>query len=170
MSANSPAPDRTLILMRHGKAGYSESATDHERPLTTRGRREAGLAGEWLRSNQPTIDAVLCSSARRTRETLEATRIDAPTRVVDGLYGAYPGRVLEEIAQIEPAVRTLLVVGHAPGMPLTALDLADDLDTGAARLIREKFPTSALAVLTVPCEWDELTSRAALLTTLHIPR
>ncbi|MEV0948111.1 histidine phosphatase family protein [Rhodococcus sp. NPDC049939] len=170
MPENAPAPDRTLILMRHGKSGYPTGAADHERPLTSRGWREAGLAGEWLRSTHPPIDTVLCSTARRTRETLEATRIDAPTRFADELYGADPERVLEQIVQIEPAVRTLLVVGHAPGMPLAALDLTDDFDGEAARLIREKFPTSALAVLAVPCGWDELTSRAASLTTFHVPR
>ncbi|WP_072690621.1 SixA phosphatase family protein [Rhodococcus marinonascens] len=170
MPANSPAPARTLILMRHGKSGYSEGATDHERPLTSRGREDAGAAGEWLRSTQPPIDAVLCSTARRTRETLEATRVDAPTRFADELYGAYAAKVLAEIARIEPSVRTLLVVGHVPGMPLTALDLADDLETAAARVTREKFPTSALAVLTVACDWDELTSNGASLTTFHVPR
>jgi len=75
-----------------------------------------------------------------------------------------------EIVRVEPSVRTLLVVGHVPGMPSTALDLAGNPDTGEADLMREKFPTSALAVLTVPCDWDELTSSAASLAAFHVPR
>jgi phosphohistidine phosphatase len=55
-------------------------------------------------------------------------------------------------------------------MPTTALDLAGNPDTGDAVAIREKFPTSALAVLTVPCSWAELTSSSASLTTFHVPR
>ncbi len=99
-----------------------------------------------------------------------ATRVGAPARFAEELYGAYPSEVLMEIVRIEPSVRTLLVVGHVPGMPSTALDLAGNPDTGDADLMREKFPTSALAVLTVPCEWDELTSSAASLATFHVPR
>ncbi|KAF0961960.1 hypothetical protein MLGJGCBP_04904 [Rhodococcus sp. T7] len=87
-----------------------------------------------------------------------------------GIYGAYPSEVLTEIVRIEPSVRTLLVVGHAPGMPSTALDLSGNPDTGDANRMREKFPTSALAVLTVPCDWDELTSSAASLAAFHVPR
>ncbi|RZK95310.1 MAG: histidine phosphatase family protein [Rhodococcus sp. (in: high G+C Gram-positive bacteria)] len=170
MAPHSSSRTRTLILMRHGKSAYPEGVADHERPLAPRGRKQAGLAGEWLRSTQPPIDAVLCSTARRTRETLEATRVGAPARFAAELYGAYPSEILLEIVQVEPSVRTLLVVGHVPGMPSTALDLAGNPDTGDANLMREKFPTSALAVLTVPCEWDELTSSAASLATFHVPR
>ncbi|MBC2639323.1 MULTISPECIES: histidine phosphatase family protein [unclassified Rhodococcus (in: high G+C Gram-positive bacteria)] len=170
MASHSSSRTRTLILMRHGKSAYPEGVSDHERPLAPRGRKQAGLAGDWLRSTQPPIDAVLCSTARRTRETLEATRVGAPTRFAAELYGGYPPEILLEIAQVEPSVRTLLVVGHVPGMPSTALDLAGNPDTGDANQMREKFPTSALAVLAVPCEWNELTSSAASLATFHVPR
>ena len=69
---------RTLILMRHGKSAYPDDVADHERPLAPRGLREAGLAGQWLRDTQPPIDAVRCSTALRTRQTLDATGITAP--------------------------------------------------------------------------------------------
>ena len=64
---------RTLVLMRHAKSDYPAGVPDHERPLAPRGTREAGLAGDWLREHAPAIDAVLCSSAVRTRQTLERT-------------------------------------------------------------------------------------------------
>ena len=69
---------RTLVLMRHAKSDYPDGVTDHDRPLAARGDREAGLAGDWLRETAPTIDAVLCSTATRTRQTLERTGIVAP--------------------------------------------------------------------------------------------
>ncbi|HXO47768.1 MAG TPA: histidine phosphatase family protein, partial [Mycobacterium sp.] len=83
--------DRTLVLLRHAKSAYPDGAADHERPLAPRGQREAGLAGDWLRTHLPTIDAVLCSTATRTRETLARTGIDAPIRYVERLYDATAG-------------------------------------------------------------------------------
>ncbi|MFZ2174858.1 MAG: histidine phosphatase family protein [Rhodococcus sp. (in: high G+C Gram-positive bacteria)] len=170
MPSHRSAPHRTLILMRHGKSAYPEGVADHERPLAPRGLRQAVSAGEWLRSTQPAIEAVLCSTAVRTRETLQATGVGAPVRFAGELYGAYPPEILAQIVRVDPSVRTLLVVGHEPGTSSAALDLSGWPDTADADRMREKFPTSALAVLTVPCEWGELTSGGASLTTFHVPR
>ena len=109
--------------MRHAKSDYPEGVGDHERPLADRGIREAGLAGEWLRANFPVIDAVLCSSATRTRQTLGRTAVDAPTEFLDRLYGASPGEVIDEIKKVGDDVSTLLVVGHEPTMRHLALGL-----------------------------------------------
>ena len=84
------AAPRTLVLMRHGKSGYPPGVADHDRPLADRGRREAALAGEWIRSEDLRVDAVLCSTATRTRETLERTGISAPTTFLDEIYGGSP--------------------------------------------------------------------------------
>lgn len=162
--------NRTLVLMRHGKSGYPEGVADHDRPLAERGEIEAALAGDWLRAEQPPIDTVLCSTSVRTRQTLAATGIDAPTQFLERLYGAYPAEILTDISEVDESVRTLLVIGHAPGMPSTALDLAGNPDSADARAIREKFPTSALAVLSVEGDWADLTSGAASLVTFHVPR
>ena len=144
---------RTLLLLRHAKSDYPPGVADHERPLAPRGEREAKLAGDWLRAHAPAVDAVLCSTATRTRETLARTRIDAPVNYVDRLYDATPGTVIEEINSVEsrfgPDVETLLVIGHEPTMSSVALGLAteDGSNTTAAERISTKFPTSAIAVL-----------------------
>src|SRR6478752_3246036 len=90
-------PDRTLLLLRHAKSGYPDGVPDHERPLAPRGVREAGLAGDWIRANAPGVDAVLCSTATRTRETLARTGIHAPTQFVDRLYDSTRGLTLDVI-------------------------------------------------------------------------
>ncbi len=72
---------RTLVLLRHAKSDYPGGVADHDRPLAPRGIREAGLAGDWLRAELPAIDAVLCSTATRTRQTLERTGIEAPVQL-----------------------------------------------------------------------------------------
>lgn len=170
---------RTLILLRHAKSDYPDGVADHDRPLAARGRREAGLAGDWLRSEAPLelpVQAVLCSTAARTRETLARTGVDAPVHYADRLYGATPGALIDVINSTEGAfefdIRTLLVVGHEPAISQVALGLsgAPGSNEAAAERISTKYPTSAMAVLRVVGPWGDLELGAAALTTFYIPR
>jgi phosphohistidine phosphatase len=162
---------RTLVLMRHAKSDYPDGVPDHERPLATRGVREAALAGEWLQANAPLIDAVLCSSATRTRQTLERTGVPAPVSYLERLYGASPGDVIDEINKVGDDVATLLVVGHEPTTSHLALGLAGPgSDRDAAEQVARKYPTSAIAVLQVPGSWSGLQLSGAELVSFHVPR
>ncbi|MGV0745556.1 SixA phosphatase family protein [Mycolicibacterium sp. XJ870] len=160
--------------MRHAKSDYPDGVADHDRPLAPRGVREAGLAGDWIRANAPTIDAVLCSTATRTRQTLERTGIAAPVEYVDRIYDATPGTVIDEINGVESRfgteLATVLVIGHEPAMSAVALGLADGTNTTAAESISLKFPTSAIAVLHPAGTWRELALGGAGLVTFHVPR
>ena len=60
---------RTLVILRHAKAANPEGVADPDRPLTSRGHADAAAAGAWLAHRDLQPDLVLCSSARRTRET-----------------------------------------------------------------------------------------------------
>lgn len=157
--------------MRHAKSGYPEGFADFDRPLSDRGRREGPLAGEWIRARIGGIDAVLCSGAARTRETLQVTGIDAPTTYADQIYEASPGDILAQIAETSDDVRRLLVIGHAPGIPSTVAALASDgSNVDALRDLRTKFPTSAIAVLEFTGAWTDLTTTGARLTDFEVPR
>lgn len=167
---------RTLLLLRHAKSDYPPGVADHDRPLAPRGIREAALAGDWLRAHAPAVDAVLCSTATRTRETLERTRIDAPTEFVDRLYDATAGTVIDEIngvsSRFDREVATLLVIGHEPTMSAVSLGLAtaEGSNNAAAERISEKFPTSSIAVLRTGDDWSQLALNGATLVTFHVPR
>lgn len=167
---------RTLLLLRHAKSDYPPGVVDHDRPLAPRGEREAALAGDWMRAHTPAIDAVLCSTAARTRDTLARTRIDAPAKYVNRLYDATPGAVIEVIngvaSQFGDDVETLLVIGHEPAMSAVALGLAtaDGSNTAAAERISAKFPTSAIAVLRTGKPWDQLALNGAALVEFHVAR
>lgn len=158
---------RTLVLMRHGKSGYPPATSDHDRPLADRGRREATLAGEWLHRDGVSVDLVICSTATRTRETLQYTGIDAPVVFVDEIYGGSPFEILEALrVHVGDDVDTALVVGHSPGMPDTALLLDPEGDI-------DRFPTSAYAVLDIASEWGEIgtdLNPANKLRLMQIPR
>jgi phosphohistidine phosphatase len=162
----------TLLLLRHAKSDYPAGVPDHDRPLAPRGVREAGLAGDWLRANTPEIDAVLCSTATRARQTLERTGIDAPVNFERRLYGADIETMIDEIAGVDEEVGTLLVVGHEPTISETAMGLAgaDGSDAGALDRLSAKYPTSAIAVLRVAGRWSALQPGGAALIGFHVPR
>src|SRR5580698_5846089 len=80
-------PTRLLILLRHAKSAWPEDIPDHERPLAPRGRRDAPAAGGWLRKSDHVPDRVLCSTARRARETWQ---------LAEEKLSAHPATVFEE--------------------------------------------------------------------------
>ena len=166
------AQHRSLVLLRHAKSAYPTGVPDHDRPLAERGVREAALAGDWLRANLPAIDAVLCSTATRARETLARSGIDAPVRYAEQLYGATPGTVIEQINRVPDDINTLLVVGHEPTISEVAIVLAgaDGTDTVALERISTKFPTSAIAVLRVVGRWEQVEPGSAAVVDFHVPR
>ena len=136
---------------------------------------EAALRDEirtWLRANLPAVDGVLCSTATRARETLAHSRIDAPVRYAERLYGATPGTMIQEINRVSDEITSLLVIGHEPTISEVAIVLAgaSGTDTAAVEGISSKLPTSAIAVLRVAGRWEQLEPGGAALATFHVPR
>ncbi|MEP6560150.1 MAG: histidine phosphatase family protein, partial [Nakamurella sp.] len=159
---------RTLILMRHAAA--AGAARDEERPLTAGGRLAAAEAGEWIRSTLPRVDTVLCSIAVRTRQTLAALAIDAPADYLDELYNGGVDDIGQQIGLVPDACTTVLVVGHAPGIPATAHRLAT-FEGAQTPLIDELryFSAGALAVLRTAARWNELVNTGGELITVRHP-
>lgn len=164
---------RTLVLLRHAHAGHPGGVRDHDRPLTEAGRADAAVAGEWLRAHLEPVQEILCSTATRTRQTALATGLDAPARLDVGLYDASPEDVLSRVRATDAAVHTLLVVGHAPGVPSLAAQLIDSGTADGRRAADEllgHFPTAALAVLRFDGPWAELADGRAQLALFHLAR
>jgi phosphohistidine phosphatase len=128
------------------------------------------VAGDWLRANLPAIDAVLCSTATRARETLAHTGIDAPVRYAGRLYDTVPGTVIDEITHFDDDVAVLLVVAHEPTLTQVALGLSDGSNTAAAERISTKYPTSAMAVFRLTGSWKSVELGSAELVDFHVPR
>lgn len=147
-----------LHLLRHAKAAeFSPGRTDHQRPLTERGHAQAAALGEYLRDSGIRIDQVLCSTATRTRETLAGLGLGAPVEFSDAVYQASPDELLAEIAAMPPG--SLLVIGHAPGIPGLAHQLAGPgSDPTALEAIDGRYPTATLATLDTDADWAGLDS------------
>ena len=162
---------RTLILMRHAKSGYPGGVRDHDRPLADRGRSEAHLAGEWLRAEVAPVDEVLTSTSVRTQQTIAALLIDAPVRLAATIYDAAPADILAQIRLTASTVTTLLVVGHGPGIPGLAMELAGPTsDPAASDALHARFPTSAMAVLESEVDWEQTDFGDCRLVAFQIPR
>ena len=112
---------RRLILLRHAKSDWSEPGkADLGRPLNPRGREAAVLIGEYMMKHHLVPDRAVVSTAERTRETwsLVAGAFKQPPKgSFDArLYEAPPELLLDVIKETKPAIHTLLVIGHNPGL------------------------------------------------------
>jgi phosphohistidine phosphatase len=140
---------RTLHLLRHAKSSWDdETLTDHERPLSPRGIRDAKRIAKHLGTLGAPPDVVLCSSAVRTRQTLDLVKSslgEAAVHVEEGLYGASAEALLERLHAIPDSAHSALVIGHNPGLEQLVLLLAAPGPLRAE--VTTKFPTSALATL-----------------------
>ncbi|MGH6962525.1 MAG: SixA phosphatase family protein [Dongiaceae bacterium] len=151
---------KTLYLFRHAKSSWTNNdAEDFDRPLAPRGRRAAPAMAAHMRKQGYVPDLVLCSPARRTRETAALVQpvlgTAIPLRFDDKLYLASAEHILRQVQAVEDKVRRLLVIGHNPGLQRLAARLADDAHA-RARLGR-KFPTAGLAVFEFDVrQWNDI--------------
>jgi phosphohistidine phosphatase len=138
----------TLIVMRHAKAGELPGGPDFERALRPRGERDSAAAGRWLASQDLRPDLVLCSAARRTRQTWRRVSKELggePELAVEhDLYQADTDDLAEIIRQTSEGIATLMYVGHNPAAAgLVGLLTGTEPD----------FPTAAIAVIAMSADW-----------------
>jgi len=140
---------RRLILFRHAKTEIGSD--DLARSLTSRGRAAAPAMGRWLAAQGVEPDLVLCSPSQRTRETwsLASTGTFDPEPAIlydDRVYNATTDGLIVLVRETAPAIGTLVVVGHNPGLSVLVDALIAPLsprhgyDGGG-------LPTGAIAVL-----------------------
>ncbi|MEU9336348.1 histidine phosphatase family protein [Streptomyces sp. NPDC048290] len=168
-------PLRRLVVLRHAKSAWPEGVPDHDRPLAPRGLRDAPAAGRALAEADLLPDLCLCSTAVRARRTWELASAQwgtpPPVRHDPRVYAADVPDLLAVVRETRPQVETLLLVGHNPGLEDLVLELAGDGLNGTLEQVREKFPTSALAVLSwYGPAWQTLAPGSALLTAVMVPR
>lgn len=139
---------RELILLRHAHAEQGATGlADMDRPLSSEGWAEAEAAGHWLAAEKLVPDCVVCSPARRTRETMEAVLGVigyVEQRIDDAIYEADPGALIA-LADAHPDVQRLLLIGHNPGLE----QLAALLHSGQSGDYRG-MASGSIAVLTIP--------------------
>jgi len=153
---------KRIFLLRHAQAeGQDPAGSDFERPLTERGQAAAAAVGAYMARVGWRPAAVLCSPARRARETWDALARDwpAPRPSAENaeLYEAGPAQVVACLHHVPADADSVLVVGHNPAIQQAALDLAGGGNTAAYAQMKARFPTAGLALLEADvADWSEL--------------
>ena len=168
---------KTVYLLRHFKSSWkNKRLKDFDRPLNKRGRRAAEVMARHLAGNRINPAQILCSSSRRTRESLERMRplfgAKVPTRFEKGIYEAKASTLLRKLRRLGDT-DSVMIIGHSPGMEKLALLLAGSGDKAVrARLARKwRYPTGTLTVLTADVvKWSDLEARCARLVDFVRPK
>jgi phosphohistidine phosphatase len=167
-----------LLLMRHAKSSWDDTKLpDHDRPLSERGRRAAVAMRLAMRDLGLAPDLVLVSSAARTMATLAALEPwdDTPiTEASDALYLADPVKLLGILHDVAETVRSVLLVGHNPGMHELATSLvgpqAMTQSNEMTRRLAARYPTGALAEFAIAGPWSSLGEGGGRLLRFLLPR
>ena len=170
---------RRLVLLRHAKSDWHSGArSDFDRPLNARGRRDAPRVGRWLQANAELPERILCSSAARTRETLDGvfegagwSEAETDVNYRDNLYLASERTIVESALEALDEASPVMVVGHNPGMDLALIHFCPEVRADPRGKL---MTTCALALIDVdedrqarlvtfrrPAELDWSTSRTA---------
>ncbi|MBF0176811.1 MAG: histidine phosphatase family protein [Magnetococcales bacterium] len=184
---------RELIIMRHAKSDWgTQAGTDFDRPLSKRGWRDAPRMGRWLRSQQVTPDHIVCSPARRARQTV--TEVCTALEMDPGgihwhsdIYEAGVEELLRVLAKTPPAVACVLLVGHNPGLEMLLTYLVPANDIRSRELSNRvadqpdraggEYPpeyglvkTATVARLAMPDDWTGLAMHSARLIDMKSPK
>jgi phosphohistidine phosphatase len=165
-----------VMLLRHAKSKKAEGGrNDHARRLKGRGKSDAPMIGAYMARHELVPDLVLVSTAERARQTWKrlAAALPASPRVVyeDRLYNAGADAIIALVKGTAPTVRTLLVVGHNPGLQDAARGLIASGDVETRKRLDEGLPTSGLAVIDFAGKnWRKLHPHGGRLERLVSPR
>jgi phosphohistidine phosphatase len=167
---------RRLLLLRHAKAERSQPGeADLGRALIERGRKEAATMGAYMARHGVTPDRVLVSPALRAQETWQQMATAWPkapaSNTTERLYEASPQTLLALIKNAPADAHNLLVVGHNPGLHELAVFLVAAGDIEMREHLREKLPTSGLAVIDFAIDaWTSLHPQSGRLERFVSPR
>jgi phosphohistidine phosphatase len=166
---------RRLLLLRHAKSSWDDPLLDdHDRPLAPRGHKALKALRAELAAAAHPPEVVICSSARRTVQTLDGVREVLPSStsvlVDDALYLASAEELLASVHQIPAVVRTAMLVAHNPGLEDLAGLLIGAGDEALRRELGIKFPTGVLVSMSFTDPWADLAPGGARLDDVFFPR
>jgi phosphohistidine phosphatase len=166
-----------LMLLRHAKSSWTDPGRDdRDRPLSPRGAKAAPAMGRHMQREGLLPGLVLCSPARRARDTwrLVAEQLKSAPRVIvdEAVYDfGNGGRIVDAIRKEAGAVTSVLVAGHNPSLERLALRLTGEGSDKVRRRMERKFPTGALAVIDFAIDdWRELGSHPGTLVAFTRPK
>ncbi len=160
-----------LILTRHAKSSWDDPyLSDHDRPLSKRGRKSSDAIGKWLAQNMYLPKIVISSTSKRTTETWQRMEkfLPSPDQVhyEPDLYHGYPEDFVESLMMAEDS--PVLMLGHNPGIGLFAHSVLQETPSHFAFV---QYPTAATLVCELPVNsWREFRPGIAEFVDFVVPR
>jgi phosphohistidine phosphatase len=166
---------RRLLLLRHAKSSWDNPGLpDLERPLAPRGRQAAPQVAKLMAKRRWVPDLVLCSQAARVRETWELMAPllgEIPCKTLRTIYPGAPSRLLMVLHRAPDEARTLLLIGHNPGLGAFATSLCGGGAKKDLARMSAKFPTAGLAVIDFDADrWSKVAGGAGKLEAFVRPK
>ena len=154
----------TLSLLRHAKSSWTAAGAgnkpvaDKDRPLSSRGERDMPRMAAWMATNLNPPDLVICSTAMRTRQTLQLAQIALGTagrtpRMSDELYLAEADDMLAMARALPDSIGHAMFIGHDPGTHELAMLLSGAGNPAQLNLLATKFPTAGLVTIDFQVPW-----------------
>ena len=161
---------KRIYILRHAKA-VAKDAEDFDRVLAPRGHAQMKVISTWLAERSERPELALVSPAARARETWGLAGLpDVPVVFDARIYEASPKTLLDVIRGAEETARTLVLVGHNPGLEDLAHKLVGSGPAGLRARIETKFPTAAIVAVDLEVEsWGAVTFGAGRLTDFVTP-
>jgi phosphohistidine phosphatase len=159
---------KILILVRHAKSSWKYiSLDDFDRPLNKRGKRDAPLMGKLLNEKKFIPDFIISSPAIRASSTAKiiAEKLNYPTNKIfweDSLYEASANDILKVITNVDEINKTLLIVGHNPGLTNFSNYLTNDFINN--------IPTCGVAIISLQKKWNEISADDGKLLLTEFPK
>ena len=168
---------RRLLVLRHAKSSWANAGVgDRDRALNKRGKAAAPAMGRYMAEQSYIPGHVLCSPARRARDTLalvlENISRPVPFTIENPLYDFSSGdSYARVIARKGADVQTLMIVGHNPSIEGLCNRLCTTGDRKMLAAMDWKYPTAALAVIDFDIkDWGEMAWNTGHLVTFTRPR
>lgn len=156
---------RLLCLMRHAEAaaphGPAILSNDHSRVLTAHGITQSQQVGEKLTALNIKPDQALCSTATRTKQTLDKLQAGGGFSISsilynDHLYSGMVAQLIQAIENVTPDVYSLILVAHNPAIYELAALLAGDAADSTHALIHG-YPPATVTVISFDSDWHDIT-------------
>ena len=162
-----------LYLARHAKSDWNvPTLSDFDRPLNKRGLKDAKRIGETLAKLDWIPQQILCSPAKRAKQTGElfCQYAKISRDVIDWkkeIYACDASTLLKLIACVPESVNSLMLIGHNPAIEWLLLDLCSDVPAQA----NDKIVTTAnVAKISLSDHWGSLQCNRGELVALLRPK
>jgi phosphohistidine phosphatase len=159
---------KTLYLARHAKSYWKDqSIPDFDRPLNSRGKRDAPFMGEVLKDKKVKPDLIISSPAKRTKKTaIEiASKIGYSEKKIlynEELYEASSNTIIKVLNKIDEKYNSVMIFAHNPGLTL--------LNNYISNNYIENIPTCGIVALQLDKKWNELSKNTCKFLYFEYPK